>query len=128
MNSLVENRSIDFLAAGNIVVDGIASSSYVTLFASESAMHAAAGVLRLLYHCAPWLFRTAHALRIAQPAFVAIGRATEEVCAYQQSLDGYGMQLSSRYTCITMPGLVRLLPLPIQLPGIRRLCTRRRHA
>ena len=68
--------------AGNIVIDGIAASSYSTMLGSEATMHAFTGVGRLLYRLAPGLLRYVHARRIAEPISFAIGNAMVQVRWY----------------------------------------------
>lgn len=62
------------------MVDGVAASSYSgNYLGSEPASHAAMGVFRLAYRIAPWAFRLLHSLRLAEPMFVSMGRATQKV-------------------------------------------------
>jgi hypothetical protein len=68
--------------AGNIVVDGVAASVYNTALGAEARMHAFMALGRGLWRRAPWLLRTAHHARLAQPLSLAIGRLVPAVCDF----------------------------------------------
>ncbi len=65
--------------AGNIVVDSIAASVYNAALGGEGRMHAFTGAGRALWRRFPALLRAVHALRVAQPLSLAIGRFAAKV-------------------------------------------------
>ncbi len=64
---------------GNIVIDGVAASSYSALLTTEAGMHRLAGGCRLLWHLFRGMMKAAHARRVAEPVMLALGRIVRQV-------------------------------------------------
>ncbi len=73
---------------GNVVVDGVAASSYIDLLGSEAAMHAATAVGRWVYRACPSLASYLHNARLASPLSLALGNFLHKVRAeFERSAD-----------------------------------------
>lgn len=97
------NNKLAAINAGNMVVDGVAASSYVDMLGSERSMHAMMSIGRTLWRISPSCVKWLHARRITEPLMLGIGAFLRKVTVSADHRDSFKKNVAPKTRHITGP-------------------------